>query len=173
MELECRFCNTTFKNKCARLYHQRNAKYCLKLQGIESTNYVCSYCNKSLCEKRMLEIHEEKCRDSEDLKQYMLKKNLETLCELKDSYKEDIAHLKLTQEKELKLKYDQDITELKLKYDQEIMTLKEHIGQLEIRNSKLKNKLHYIKQSYKEIKLQNSEIIKKLQHVSFHSITQT
>ena len=73
MELECRFCNTTFKNKCARLYHQRNAKYCLKLQGIESTNYVCSYCNKSLCEKRMLEIHEEKCRDSENI----LNKNLE------------------------------------------------------------------------------------------------
>ena len=32
-ELECQFCKHKFKNKSILNSHQKNAKYCLKIQG--------------------------------------------------------------------------------------------------------------------------------------------
>jgi hypothetical protein len=61
MSYDCEFCKNKFVNKCGLLYHQRTAKYCLKLQGINSTKYICKYCDKNLTDKRLLEGHEEKC----------------------------------------------------------------------------------------------------------------
>lgn len=61
MSHECEFCKNKFVNKCGLLYHQRTAKYCLKLQGINSTKYICQYCQKNLADKRLLDTHEEKC----------------------------------------------------------------------------------------------------------------
>jgi hypothetical protein len=57
----CEFCGNSFIAKSSLLYHKRSAKYCLKIQGIKSTKFVCSFCGKNLTEKRLLEAHQEKC----------------------------------------------------------------------------------------------------------------
>ena len=64
----CEFCKNLFVTKSALLHHQQSAKYCLKIQGIQITKYICSNCNKSLSDKRMLDIHEEKCGLSDKVK---------------------------------------------------------------------------------------------------------
>jgi hypothetical protein len=46
--MECEFCKNTFSNKQNLNAHQKNAKYCLKIQG-KDPNYIYS-CNK--CEKK-------------------------------------------------------------------------------------------------------------------------
>jgi hypothetical protein len=51
MTNDCEFCKNKFVNKCGLLYHQCTAKYCLKLQGITSTKYICKFCEKNLEEK--------------------------------------------------------------------------------------------------------------------------
>lgn len=61
MSFNCEFCQSNFHANFSLLYHQRTAKYCLKLQGIDNTKYICSYCNKNLSEKRLLDAHENKC----------------------------------------------------------------------------------------------------------------
>jgi hypothetical protein len=68
MSFKCEFCNSNFHANFSLLYHQRTAKYCLKLQGIDKTKYICSYCNKNLSEKRLLDAHENKCGLPEKIK---------------------------------------------------------------------------------------------------------
>jgi hypothetical protein len=62
MSFECNFCAHLFTTKQSLIYHQRTAKYCLKLQGSQ-VNYTfeCSMCGKKMLEKRQLEKHQEKC----------------------------------------------------------------------------------------------------------------
>jgi len=47
--MKCDFCSNEFSNKQNLNAHQKNAKYCLKLQGIDSVktyNYTCKGCSK-------------------------------------------------------------------------------------------------------------------------------
>ena len=64
----CEFCKNFFVTKSALHHHQQSAKYCLKIQGIQTTKYICSNCNKSLSDKRMLDTHQEKCGISDKVK---------------------------------------------------------------------------------------------------------
>ena len=84
--------------------HQLKAKYCLKLQGVENTKYVCSYCNKNLSDKRLLETHEEKCGTSKKLITTLERKHQDMIISFEKKillleqenkyYKETIAELK-------------------------------------------------------------------------------
>lgn len=56
----CEFCGTSFSAPHALKYHQKTAKYCLELRGLES-EFRCSFCGKQLSEKRQLEKHQKKC----------------------------------------------------------------------------------------------------------------
>jgi len=60
-ELECQFCKHKFKNKSILNNHQKNAKYCLKIQGKKPDKYQCDFCDKKLSCKYSLKKHLEIC----------------------------------------------------------------------------------------------------------------
>jgi hypothetical protein len=95
----CEFCKTSFVTKSALLHHQKSAKYCLKIQGINATKFVCNNCNKSLSDKRVLDAHEEKCGVSEKAKDlqsivFNLEKQVLSLKQKNKYYKNTIKDLK-------------------------------------------------------------------------------
>jgi len=132
MDKTCKFCNSSFKNNCSLLYHQRSAKYCLKLQGIENTKYVCTYCNKNLSDKRLLEAHEEKCSTSEKIKdlQYnsMLEKKQEIINNLEKKYQDTV------------IKFEKQI----LLLEQENKYCKQTIEELKSQNERIQSKIENI-----------------------------
>ena len=60
--MECNFCKKTFISKNVLDHHQRTAKYCLKIQGKNETNYECEYCNKFLSTNERLLTHLNVCK---------------------------------------------------------------------------------------------------------------
>ena len=89
MELKCEFCTHIFTKKQALIYHQKTAKYCLKLRGTQST-YKCEICGKELSDKRYFEKHQEKCNLSIEIK-------MKEVVELKysfEQYKQQVDFLK-------------------------------------------------------------------------------
>jgi hypothetical protein len=95
----CEFCKTSFVTKSALLHHQKSAKYCLKIQGVNATKFVCNNCNKSLSDKRVLDAHEEKCGVSEKAKDlqsivFNLEKQVLLLKQKNKYYKNTIKDLK-------------------------------------------------------------------------------
>ena len=55
--MECEFCKKEFSTKPNLIYHQKNAKYCLLLQGKINTNFKCEHCNKYFSRKDNLLKH--------------------------------------------------------------------------------------------------------------------
>jgi hypothetical protein len=140
MDNLCEYCNSSFKNKYALLYHQRSAKYCLKIQGVENTNYICSYCNKNLSDKRMLESHEEKCCISDKVKDFQ--------------YNSMITEFE--KQKEL-------ISTLERKHQDMIISFEKKILLLEQENK-------YYKETIAELKSQNSQFQSKLENIAVQGV---
>jgi len=151
MDNVCEFCNSSFKNKYSVLYHQRCAKYCLKLQGIKNTNYVCVYCNKNLSDKRMLESHEQKCSTSEKAKeiQYntILEKNKELIINL---------NIELEKKGEINIAMEKKYQETVIKFEKQILLLEQE------------NK-HY-KETIAELKSQNERIQSKIENIAVQGV---
>jgi len=59
--MECQFCNNKFSCKTSLKHHQETAKYCLKLQGINTKKFVCECCKKNFSTKYRLETHYQSC----------------------------------------------------------------------------------------------------------------
>jgi len=61
--MDCEFCQKNFSNKQNLLYHQKNTKYCLDIQGKSNEDFTCEYCKKVFTCKQRLTIHiEETCK---------------------------------------------------------------------------------------------------------------
>ena len=62
--MECNFCQKKLSNKSSLNFHQNNTKYCLEIQGKNSTNneYICSLCNKKFTNKANLTRHQDICK---------------------------------------------------------------------------------------------------------------
>ena len=61
--MKCEFCNNEFISKTSLIHHQKTAKYCILLQGIEkNTNFICLKCNKKLSTQNRLYTHEQTCK---------------------------------------------------------------------------------------------------------------
>jgi hypothetical protein len=61
--MKCEFCNNEFISKTSLIHHQKTAKYCILLQGIDkNTNFVCLKCNKKLSTQNRLYTHEQTCK---------------------------------------------------------------------------------------------------------------
>jgi uncharacterized coiled-coil protein SlyX len=65
--MECQYCKKTFNNKYTLGQHQKTAKYCLDLQGIENTSFSCAYCNKNLCTNDRLYTHYQSCKEKQKI----------------------------------------------------------------------------------------------------------
>ena len=60
--MECTFCNKKLSTKSALNVHQKKAKYCLKIQGIEKKGeFECKLCGKDFSVKFHLQNHENIC----------------------------------------------------------------------------------------------------------------
>jgi hypothetical protein len=89
----CEYCNNEFSHRQNMTNHQRKAKYCLKLQGIESVeDFKCDSCDKSFTQKITLERHLNICKTFD-----ISKKNTKTISE-----------------------YDKKINDMKSEYDKKI-----------------------------------------------------
>ena len=86
----CQFCDKIFTSQTLLKQHQTITKYCLKLQNKENATFKCSYCENNFATKKTLNNHiattckvvkrklsEEKDREIELLKTYLLEKNNE------------------------------------------------------------------------------------------------
>jgi len=61
--MKCAFCSNEFISKTSLIHHQKTAKYCILLQGIDkNTNFVCLKCNKRLSTQNRLYTHEQTCK---------------------------------------------------------------------------------------------------------------
>ncbi len=60
--MECQFCNKTLSSKSALTYHQKTAKFCLKIQGKDSAEkeYKC-ICGKICNNKHYFLVHDKSC----------------------------------------------------------------------------------------------------------------
>ena len=69
--MECEFCKNIFSTKTNLNSHQKTAKYCLKIQGIEvQKKYECKWCNKSFEIFSNFERHKKVCKDPKKIEEY-------------------------------------------------------------------------------------------------------
>jgi len=99
----CQFCNKTFCSVSQRNYHQKTAKYCLKIQNELNeekketvSTIMCEYCNKVLSIYTNLKVHHNSCER---------KKIIETTNSIKkeceDAHKKEIETMKMKYELKL------------------------------------------------------------------------
>ena len=108
--MNCSFCNNTFTNKNILIQHQKNAKYCLLLQGTDNNNFNCIYCKKKYSTKQNLDIHQLNCSD----------KHIIELTELKNKEIKELNQIKNKEIEELKIhieKQDIHIKDLETKLE--------------------------------------------------------
>ena len=66
--MNCEFCNKEFSNKGNLNYHQKTAKYCLKLrEQSQIENFNCEFCNLSFTRKDSLQVHLITCKEKLDV----------------------------------------------------------------------------------------------------------
>ncbi len=121
--MNCQFCNKVFSSKSSLNNHQKNAKYCLKLQdNKETNNFNCDYCHKNFTSKQNLNIHFLNCKD----------KDIENIRKEKDTEIENIRKEKI------KLEIEKDRLEIKNNIlENELIKIKEENNLLKGRLSVL------------------------------------
>jgi hypothetical protein len=72
--MECKYCKTIVKTLSALNQHQNKTKYCLKIQGKKSEEYICE-CDKVFTRKHHYESHKDCCPiiNSDQIKNFKLK----------------------------------------------------------------------------------------------------
>lgn len=108
--MKCDFCQNNFASKSSLKYHQKSAKYCLKIQGKKSSLFNCIHCGKSLSTKQHLMSHLTICTTRITTEESN-KHNVE-ITRLIETYEE-----KLSEKNELLLKKDVMIRELQDKLE--------------------------------------------------------
>lgn len=128
MKHECSFCKKHFSNKYILQNHQKNTKYCLKIQGnTKTTRFSCEGCSKEFTTNQMLNSHKEKCirlviQKYEIIVERQAQQFSEEKKQLARENKEQIQTIRYTYEKEI-----QTICE---KHDKEIQSLQDRIEKL-------------------------------------------
>ena len=60
--MDCQYCHNKFSTKPNLLYHQKTARYCLKLRGEKETDkFKCNFCKKEYTSNFRLTTHVQKC----------------------------------------------------------------------------------------------------------------
>ena len=62
--MECKYCKNEFHTKSSLNHHQNTAKYCLKMQGVKNSSFICSSCEKTFSNNYNLSVHIVSCGKS-------------------------------------------------------------------------------------------------------------
>lgn len=102
--MKCEFCHNEFSNKQNLNYHQKKAKYCIKIQGVLPLDVLkCDICEKEFMSGVTLRRHQKTCKNNNILRKYM---------EENQQMKEDLVVLRntikelRTDKKDLQERYD-------------------------------------------------------------------
>ena len=137
-EFKCGFCKSVFSCKRSLKYHQKNAKYCLKIQGKDSATFTCTGCNKSFYRKFVYQRHIKKCKKTEKLVDQEKKiTELTNLLSTKNLY---ISNL--LSNKDL---YEKNITTMKYDY-KELLDSYQRLAELYVIDGK--NKVEHLNKKY-------------------------
>jgi hypothetical protein len=63
MSLTCQYCNKTLSSKSTLYHHQKKAKYCLRIQNIQTDLFKCEACMKTFTSRQSEQYHKERCID--------------------------------------------------------------------------------------------------------------
>ena len=63
LKVTCEFCNKQFASTGNLNYHKKTAKYCIKLQGREQSEFKCDDCDRLFSDKKCLNRHSLSCKD--------------------------------------------------------------------------------------------------------------
>jgi hypothetical protein len=145
--MECILCKNTFNSKSSLKHHQKTARYCLKIQGVKSKEYICMTCDKTFSNKYNLSVHYQTCSN---YKAY----------HISNQYKEEISHLheKIAQ-KEKTIQDQKNVYEnQKTIYEKNIKELQDKLENVAIkaisrpttRNTHINNYINQLKPVTKE-----------------------
>ena len=105
---KCKYCSRTFSTKSNMTYHQKTAKFCLKIQDKGAKNaFVCKGCSFEFAHMHKYNAHIAKCQQLKDRKIKSLKRVL----------------------KVRKKMYERKLEEQKIEYEQQIADLKEQLSE--------------------------------------------
>ena len=102
--MECNYCKNKFSGKTSLNHHQKTAKYCLKLQGVNSKKYICSSCGKDVSTKHRLSTHYQACEKYKE-QQYSLnfrqekQQYLDKISELEEQLNAKDQHIEKLEDK--------------------------------------------------------------------------
>ena len=111
--MQCEFCKKDFSTKTNMLVHQKNAKYCLDIQGKENKNFECEYCKRSFTSQQTVNEHFHTCREKQKIEYFsMEKKYTEYIKKIQDD-----LQIKLT---EMEQKYQSDLLKKEEQYKEKL-----------------------------------------------------
>ena len=121
VKVRCEFCNNTFQNISILNHHQKNAKYCLKIQSKEvKPSFQCQFCTKTLSSKQSLDRHLKVCSIKNTVCQ-----EVESPQNILEKY-----NMKCRENVEIRqqmIKYQQEIQRLQTKIEEIAMQTKQNI----------------------------------------------
>jgi hypothetical protein len=139
-EYICDFCEKEFSNKTNLTVHQKNAKYCLQIQGRINQQYKCGHCEKIFSSQQQITKHKECCKikqqSEKDNWQIEIKKQYEYLLTKKD---EECKQLLFEKEEHC----DTQMNVQKKYYEQLLNSKDEYIAKLESRIEKFEDVVIY------------------------------
>jgi len=124
MSFDCEFCKKTFSTKPNFIFHQKNARYCLEIQGKQNNNFKCTYCEKVFTTQQRINEHiSNTCKFKRE------STHEEEINKLKEEFQEklkekDTYYQQQLKEKEIYISYKNEyITKLETKLDRLESTL--------------------------------------------------
>jgi len=136
--MECEFCKKEFSTKTNLSVHQKNAKFCLKIQGTNNDTYKCEYCEKILTTQQRLNDHQNNsCKLKNNINYEQKLSEKDKLFEQKLSEKDKLFEQKLSEKDKL---FEQKLSEKDKLSEQKIAEKNEYILKLEEKIEKYENK---------------------------------
>ena len=142
--MECDFCKKTFSSKPNLNSHQKNARYCLDIQGKQNDKFQCEYCEKIFTTHQRLNEHvsstcklKYKLSHEEEMKN--LKEDLETREKEYHQQAKEKEYYFHQQSKEKESYYQKQADQKESYYLEKLKEKNEYISKLEAKLEKLES----------------------------------
>jgi hypothetical protein len=164
--IKCEYCNSEFKTNFNLNKHQKTAKYCLtkqkdiNLDDYEEIYFICQYCDKKFTSKYNLNLHHNNDNTCLILKENDIKKQLETIEELKKENKKLDKENKMNKINEEFKKTVDKLNKIITEKDNIISKLEDH---LELREERINEEFKKTVDKLNKIITEKDNIISKLE----------